>query len=197
MITSFGVAFATGFSLILAIGSQNAFVLRQGIRGQHVLPLVLFCGFSDAILIGLGVLGFGEVVTRFPALPQIMLVGAAIFLAIYGNLRLLAAWQGGQAIDDGQSRDTLWGTLALAAAFTWLNPHVYLDTLALMGSISLNYQPWPFFLGGAAASFTFFALLGFGARLLSPLLRTARAWRILDLLIGLTMWALVLVLLLK
>ena len=124
--------FGTGLSLILAIGSQNAFVLRQGLMRSHVLALVLFCGASDAILIGAGVLGFGALVERFPLFPQVMLWFGVTFLTFYGLTRLRAAWRGGNNMATGVSRSSLGQVLALAAAFTWLNPHVYLDTLCLL-----------------------------------------------------------------
>ena len=187
------IGFSSGLGLILAIGSQNAFVLRQGLMQRHVLPLVVFCGASDAILIGAGVLGFDAIVARVPFFRPLMLWLGVAFLSAYGVNRLWAAWQGGGAMAAGQSRTTLGGVLALAAAFTWLNPHVYLDTMALMGAISVEYktasEKFAFFLGGSLASFTFFAALGFGASRLRPLFTSARAWRVLDLLIAITMFA--------
>ena len=159
---------------------------------QHVLALVLFCGLSDAILIGAGVLGFGALVQAAPLFPAIMLWFGVAFLTYYGLNRLWAAWQGGGSMAAGQSRSSLRGVIVLAAAFTWLNPHVYLDTLALMGSISTGFHSGPeklaFFIGGASASMVFFAALGFGATFLTPLFASARAWRLLDMLIALTMF---------
>ena len=192
--SAFVTGLYSGFMLILAIGSQNAFVLRQGLKRLHVLPLVLFCATCDAILIGAGVLGFGSLTGVFPGFPQLMLWLGAAFLFFYGASRFWAAWQGKGEMGQGQTRVTLGQTLALAAAFTWLNPHVYIDTLALMGAISLRFDAFDeklaFFFGGSLASLVFFSALGFGAQFLSPLLSTPRAWRWLDTLIGLAMWGL-------
>ncbi|MBE0413414.1 LysE/ArgO family amino acid transporter [Yoonia sp.] len=186
--------FATGFSLILAIGAQNAFVLRQGLARAHVFWLCLLCATSDALLITAGVLGFGAIVTLYPMLPQIMAWGGAAFLIVYGAMRLQAAWQGKYDMQIAGQSAGLWPTLATGAAFTWLNPHVYLDTLGLVGAVSTQYlQTAPkaaFGAGAVIASFVFFFGLGYGARLLTPVMQSARAWRVLDVLIGLVMWAL-------
>ncbi len=185
--------FATGFSLILAIGAQNAFVLRQGLARAHVFWLCLLCAGSDAILIVTGVAGFSAVVALYPALPQIMAWGGAAFLLAYGALRFHAAWVGQYEMQiSGQSKG-LWATLATGAAFTWLNPHVYLDTLGLIGAISTEFAGSAriaFGAGAVLSSFVFFFGLGYGARLLAPIMRSARAWRLLDVVIGLVMWAL-------
>ncbi|MCI2398430.1 LysE/ArgO family amino acid transporter [Aliiroseovarius subalbicans] len=185
--------FATGFSLILAIGAQNAFVLRQGLLRQHVFWLCLFCAGSDALLIAAGVAGFSALVSAWPALPQVMSLAGAAFLIVYGLLRFREAWQGSYAMElDGQSR-SLGKTIAIAAAFTWLNPHVYLDTLGLIGAISTGFEgaalKWVFGAGAVIASFTFFFGLGYGARLLAPVMQSPRAWRVLDVIIGVVMWA--------
>ncbi len=193
MIAAALTGFATGGSLILAIGAQNAFVLRQGLARAHVLPLVLLCAISDAVLIAAGVAGFGVLVAAFPALPQIMALGGAGFLAVYGALRLRAAWRGSYALELSGRSAGLWRTLAIGAAFTWGNPHVYLDTLGLIGAVSTRFEgvERAAFGGGAvAASFAFFFSLGFGARLLAPVMTSARAWRILDAGVGVLMWAL-------
>ncbi|WP_439154692.1 LysE/ArgO family amino acid transporter [Yoonia sp.] len=186
--------FATGFSLILAIGAQNAFVLRQGLARAHVFWLCLLCATSDALLIMAGVLGFGAIVTLYPMLPQIMAWGGAAFLIVYGALRFRAAWQGQYEMQLAGKSNGLWATLATGAAFTWLNPHVYLDTLGLVGAVSTQYTDIPaktaFGIGAVTASFVFFFGLGYGARLLAPVMQSARAWRVLDVLIGLVMWAL-------
>ncbi len=186
--------FVTGFSLILAIGAQNAFVLRQGLLGAHVFWLCLLCALSDAALIAAGVIGFGTVVANFPALPRFMALGGAGFLGVYGAMRLLAAWRGDYAMTLSGKSAGLWVTLATGAAFTWLNPHVYLDTLGLVGAVSTQYHginPKSAFGAGAIlASFVFFFGLGYGARLLAPVMQSARAWRVLDVGIGLVMWGL-------
>ncbi len=193
MLSAAATGFATAFALILAIGAQNAFVLRQGLARQHVFWLCLLCAVSDAILITAGVLGFGVLVTQYPALPQIMAWGGAAFLIVYGAMRFWAAWQGQYDMQvSGQSKG-LWATLATGAAFTWLNPHVYLDTLALIGAISTAYlgaAKLAFGVGAVTSSFVFFFGLGYGARLLTPIMQSARSWRVLDVLIGLVMWAL-------
>jgi len=187
--------FATGLSLILAIGAQNAFVLRQGLLRRHVLPLCLLCAFSDAILIAAGVAGFGAIAGAAPWLPGAMALAGAAFLAVYGALRLRAAWRGDYALALSGQSASLGATLLTGAAFTWLNPHVYLDTLGLVGAVSTQFagaDRLAFGIGAMAASFAFFFALGYGARLLAPAMRSTRAWRRLDLLIGLTMWALAL-----
>ncbi|WP_394152409.1 LysE/ArgO family amino acid transporter [Loktanella salsilacus] len=194
MISAALTGFITGFSLILAIGAQNAFVLRQGLARAHVFWLCLFCATSDALLIAAGVLGFGAMVALYPSLPQVMAYAGAAFLAVYGLQRLIAAWRGEYALQLAGKTKALWPTLATAAAFTWLNPHVYLDTLGLVGAVSTNFHgaglKWAFGSGAVAASFVFFFSLGYGARLLGPVMQSARAWRILDTGIGLVMWAL-------
>lgn len=194
MIAAALTGFATGFSLILAIGAQNAFVLRQGLVRAHVFWLCLFCALSDAILIAAGVLGFGAVTALWPGLPQIMALAGAAFLAVYGLQRLIAAWRGDYALQIAGKSKGLWATLAMAAAFTWLNPHVYLDTLGLVGAVSTHYHTaglkLAFGIGAVTASFVFFFSLGYGARLLGPIMQSPRAWRVLDVLIAVVMWAL-------
>ena len=194
MIGPAATGFATGFSLILAIGAQNAFVLRQGLARQHVFGRCLLCATSDAILITAGVLGFSAIVAAPPLLPQIMAWGGAAFLFVYGAVRLRAAYLGQYDLHIAGTSAGLWATLATAAAFTWLNPHVYLDTLGLIGAISTQYDMnnarYAFGIGAVISSFVFFFGLGYGARLLAPIMQSARAWRILDVIIGLVMWAL-------
>ncbi len=194
MIVASITGFASAFALILAIGAQNAFVLRQGLARAHVFWLCLLCATSDAVLITAGVLGFGYIVGLYPLLPQIMAWGGAAFLIAYGAMRFWAAWQGEYAMQLAGESASLWKTLATGAAFTWLNPHVYLDTLGLIGAISTRFvEPLTktaFGVGAVTASFVFFFSLGYGARLLAPIMQSARAWRRLDLLIGLVMWLL-------
>ncbi|MCB1365297.1 MAG: amino acid transporter [Rhodobacteraceae bacterium] len=183
--------FALGFSLILAIGAQNAFVLRQGLRGEHVFWVCLTCALSDALLIAAGVAGFGTLAGLAPWFAPLMRWGGAGFLAWYGAASLLSAWRGGAALRAaGGAGAGLAATLATVLAFTWLNPHVYLDTVVLIGSVSAQYADRAgFALGAVLASFVFFFSLGYGARLLAPLFARPRAWQVLDALIGLTMWA--------
>ena len=184
--------FGLGFSLILAIGAQNAFVLRQGLRREHVLAVVLTCGVSDAVLIALGVFAFTAVSAVLPGLVPAMRWGGAAFLVGYGALAFRNAWRGGELLEaraDGAK--SLRQAVATALALTWLNPHVYLDTLALIGSVSAVFpgREGSFAAGAMAASFVFFFLLGYGARLLEPLFARPVSWRVLDAGIGMVMWA--------
>jgi L-lysine exporter family protein LysE/ArgO len=183
--------FSLGLSLILAIGAQNAFVLRQGLRREHVLATVLVCAISDAALIAAGVAGFGALARTLPGLETVMRYGGAAFLLWYGTRNFAAAWQGGAAIDTGgEARHSLRGVLVTVLALTWLNPHVYLDTVVLLGSISAQYDARLAFAAGAMlASFIFFFSLGYGARFLSPLFARPVAWQVLDVVVGATMWA--------
>lgn len=196
MLSAALAGFATGLSLILAIGAQNAFVLRQGLIGRHVFWLALFCAASDAVLISAGVAGFSAVTAAFPALPRLMTLAGAAFLLVYGAGRMRAALGPAHALGPARDGGTLAATLATAAALTWLNPHVYLDTLGLIGAVSTHYPPSApriaFGAGAVAASAVFFFSLGYGARLIAPVMRSARAWRLLDGVIALTMWALAL-----
>lgn len=184
--------FMVSFGLILAIGAQNAFVLRQGIRGEHVLPVVLFCAASDAILIALGVSGLSILTEMAPWLQDALKWGGAAFLLWYGARAFRSALCGGQALkaaDAGQGR-ALAATLATIALLTWANPHVWLDTVVLVGSVASQYpgRRLAFGAGAATASFVFFTALGFGARLLAPLFARPRAWQVLDALVGVVMW---------
>ena len=189
---------ALGLSLIVAIGAQNAFVLRQGLRREHVGSVVAFCALADAVLIAAGVLGMAQALAGQPDLARALALGGAAFLAFYGwralqralRPRGLEAAGGGATLSRGAA-------LAQAAAFTLLNPHVYLDTVLLVGSIGAQ-QPagsrgW-FVAGASAASLAWFGLLGFGARWLAPWFARPRAWQWLDGLIGLTMLTLSLLL---
>jgi L-lysine exporter family protein LysE/ArgO len=195
---NFWIGFATGLTLIVAIGSQNAFVLRQGIRREHVLPIVLFCAVSDALLIVAGIGGAGVVIRGNEALMQVTRIGGALFLASYSALAARRAWQGTQMDIDQNTGSTLAVALAACFGFTYLNPHVYLDTVVLLGSIA-NQRPdpgqWVFGVGACLASLVWFSALGFGARFLEPLFRTVTAWRVLDSAIALTMLALAMMLL--
>ncbi len=186
--------FVTAFSLILSIGAQNAFVLRQGLRKSHVIAVCLVCAVSDAILITFGVVGFGVIVQAYPALPDFMRYAGAAFLFAYGTLRFRAAWQGGETLDLSGNTQNFWPVILTCLAFTWLNPHVYLDTLGLIGAVSTNFPATPqklaFGLGAVLSSFTFFFGLGYGARFLAPLMQSEKAWRIFDAVIGATMWGL-------
>lgn len=184
--------FFTGFSLILAIGAQNAFVLRQGLRRAHVLAVVLACALSDAVLIAAGVFASARVSAAFPWMIPLMTWGGVAFLTVYGARAARSAWRGGGHLDpaDGQTQ-SLGAALATCLALTWLNPHVYLDTVVLIGAISADFgAARPLFgMGAILASFVFFFSLGYGARLLAPLFARETAWRVLDALIALVMWS--------
>jgi L-lysine exporter family protein LysE/ArgO len=190
-ISAFTTGFALGATLIIAIGAQNAFVLRQGLRREHVLIIVAFCALADLLLIGVGVAGVARVLGEAPRLTLALTVAGTLFLAWYGVRALARARRASSmSVEEGASRISVSNAVAQAAGFTFLNPHVYLDTVLLMGSIGAR-QPadlrfW--FVGGAAAaSGAWFTTLGFGARLLRPVFRTPRAWQLLDTLVGLTM----------
>lgn len=184
--------FLIGFGLIVAIGAQNAFVLRQGLIRRHVLAVTTVCALSDALLIAAGVAGLGTLVQATPGLLTVATLGGAAFLAAYGWLAARRALNPGALVAaSGEARD-IRATLAAALAFTWLNPHVYLDTVVLVGSLSARFSGADrlAFAGGAmAASAVWFYGLGFGARLLAPVFARPAAWRILDGLIACVMWA--------
>jgi L-lysine exporter family protein LysE/ArgO len=185
---------ALSFGLIVAIGAQNAFVLRQGLRRERVASVVFFCAAADATLIAAGVYGMAEALNDRPQWAQALALLGAIFLAWYGwnalqrmrNPAHLQASEGGENLSHRQA-------IAQAAAFTLLNPHVYLDTVVLVGSMGAQQpealQIW-FVAGASVASATWFGLLGFGARWLAPWFAHPRAWQVLDGIIGLTMWLL-------
>ena len=191
LLSVFVQGLALGLGLIVAIGAQNAFVLRQGLRREHVGPVVLFCAASDALLISAGVLGMAQALGNSPGLARALALGGAVFLAVYGwrALQRARAPQRLEASAEGQGLSRR-AALAQAAAFTLLNPHVYLDTVLLVGSIGAQ-QPLalqPVFVAGASvASLGWFTALGFGARWLAPWFARPRAWQALDGLIGLTM----------
>ena len=185
--------YSVAFSLILAIGAQNAFVLRQGLLRQHVFAISLFCALSDALLITAGVYGFAAATSLFPDLPRILAIAGALFLFAYGALRFRSAWLGAALETAKKSATSLKSALLACFAFTWLNPHVYLDTLGLIGAVSVAFEgtlKLIFALGAISASFSFFFALGYGARLLSPILSTKTAWKVLDAGIGGLMWVL-------
>lgn len=196
-----------GLSLIVAIGAQNVFVLRQGIRREHVLPVVIICAVSDALLIAAGVAGLGFVISAAPWLIVVARWAGALFLLAYGMLAARRAWRGGEQLRvdpaDGErtngrpsgaatataTRTALAPVIATALALTWLNPHVYLDTVLMLGSIAATHgeDRWLFAAGAIMASILWFTALGFGARYLGRWLRTERSWRILDALIAIVM----------
>ncbi len=182
----------TALSLIVAIGAQNAFVLRQGLMRQHVFAVALFCALSDAILIGAGVAGAGVIVKSHPGFLTFVRWGGAIFMLGYGLRAFISAWRGGQALAAGQAKKlSLGAVLATVAAITWLNPHVYLDTVILIGAVSVQASSrLAFALGAMSGSLAFFFTLAYGARLLEPVFARPLSWRILDFLVGVMMWTL-------
>lgn len=190
-LSAFFAGFLISLSLILAIGAQNTFVLRQGLKRQHILPLILFCAVSDAFLICLGVLGLGALLEPiFQKYADFMLCGAALWLGGYGVLRLREAARSSVAALAGDAVSSLKLVLSTAAILTFANPHVYLDTIVLIGTLSSVYageQKGAFALGAMSASFVFFTALGYGATLLSPLMSSVRSWRIVDVITGLLM----------
>jgi len=190
MSADFGVGFATSLALIVAIGSQNAFVLRQGILRQHVGALVLFCAVSDALLITAGIAGGGALVQASPVFMEITRIGGTVFLASYALLAARRTLQGGALHPEDQPGLGLGAALASCFAFTFLNPHVYLDTVVLLGSVANQRGAggrWWFGAGAALASAVWFSALGFGARLLQGVFARPLAWRVLDALIACTM----------
>jgi L-lysine exporter family protein LysE/ArgO len=190
-----------GAGLIIAIGAQNAFVLRQGLQQRHVGRVVLACAGADIALILAGVGGMGALVLQWPLLLQVLRIGGAVFLLWYGLQAGMRAWRGGSAlaagdVDGGDRRQVLLTCLA----FTLLNPHVYLDTVVLLGSLSTCYPGnlrWAFAAGACVASVAWFCTLGYGARLLQPVFRRPAAWRMLDTGVAIFMFCLATLLLLR
>lgn len=207
MLVSVLAGLGLGFSLIIAIGAQNLFVLRQGLRREHVLLAAGICALSDAVLIVLGVSGIGLVLQAVPWLFDVVRWAGAVFLVGYGLLAARRAWVpagdglrvDGDAEPDprssggtGVATATRTSSVVLTClALTWLNPHVWLDTVVLLGSVSAQYpgEGVAFALGATTASFVFFFALGFGARALAPVFARPAAWRVLDLCVGAVMWA--------
>ena len=184
-----------GASLIIAIGAQNAFVLRQGLKREHVLAIVAVCALSDIVLITLGVAGIGALVEAAPLALTIVTVAGALFLLGYAALAARRALRP-KALEAGAAASTpLLAAVLTALALTWLNPHVYLDTVLLLGSIAGTHGTpgrWWFALGACIASIAWFSGLAYGARLAAPRLADPRAWQVLDVLIGLVMLAIAL-----
>jgi len=189
--------FGLGAGLIIAIGAQNAYVLRQGIRREHVLLIATICFLCDATLISIGAAGFGYLVSSVPSLERVAAWGGAAFLAAYGLRAFYSALKPGSldaGNDSGEAPQagSAWAAAGVTLALSLLNPHVYLDTVVLLGSIAGQFQGlqrvW-FAIGAVIASAAWFYGLGLGARWLAPLFRKPMAWRVLDLLIGCVMWA--------
>ena len=183
------LGFMASFTLIGAIGAQNAFVLRQGIRREHVLPVVALCTVSDMALIAAGIAGVGAVVNAHPAAVDIAKVGGALFLFGYGLLAARRAWRPSTLTPSEAAPARLAGVLVTCLALTFLNPHVYLDTVVLLGTLANEHRDerWLFGIGAVTASAVWFFSLGLGARRLTGLFAKPMTWRILDGLIAATM----------
>jgi len=183
--------FMTGAGLIVAIGAQNAFVLRQGLQRRNVGLVVAVCSLGDIALILCGVAGIGALVQAWPGMLETLRFGGAAFLGWYGLQAARRAWRGAGGLAPSQGDESKWSRVLLAClAFTFLNPHVYLDTMVLVGSLSTRYTGvvrWAFALGACAASLLWFSTLGYSARLLVPVFRNPIAWRVLDAVIALFM----------
>jgi L-lysine exporter family protein LysE/ArgO len=196
MLSAFLTGFILGFSLILVIGAQNSFVLRQGLMGRHVFTVALFCSLSDAVLISIGVAGISIFLNNFINLVSDWLFGiSAIWLAGYGLLRLKDAVIGKSIlIAENSSVNGLASTLSFLVVLTFANPHVYLDTVVLIGSVSQqfpdNNTKLSYVLGASIASFVFFFSLAYGAKFLSPVMQRPIAWRLLDSFIAFVMFGL-------
>lgn len=192
METPFFTGMATGASLIIAIGAQNAFVLTQGLCKQHRFVVALICALCDAVLISAGVAGMGSLIEQSPRLMSIASGGGALFLFIYGLKSLYSAVRSDQGLQETKTHTTRSRQVILTTlAITLLNPHVYLDTVVLLGSISATFANEGRYLFGAGAismSFIWFFTLAYGSGFLAPLFRKPITWRILDILIFLVMW---------
>jgi L-lysine exporter family protein LysE/ArgO len=185
VLTSALAGFVASIVLIVAIGAQNAFVLRQGLRREHVLPVVLTCALSDLALIAAGIAGLGAVITARPAAVTVIRWAGAAFLFGYAALAAKRAWRPSALKPAGQAPATLRATLLTCLALTYLNPHVYLDTVLLLGSVAQQHpHRWLFGIGAAVASAAWFSALGLGAQWLAPVLSRPNAWRALDGLIA-------------
>ena len=188
------VGFATGIGLIVAIGTQNAFVLRQGIRREHVAVVVAVCAISDLLLIGVGTAGIGIIFERAPWIIQVMRWGGVAYLLWFAWTSLRSAFGSASSLQltaangSAPPARSVWAVAGATAALTWLNPHVYLDTVVMLGTVANQQaQPWVFAVGAMLASLVWFAALGFGAHLLAPVLRSPRAWRAIDVGIAIVM----------
>lgn len=192
--------FFSGLALIIAVGSQNAFVLRQALRREHRLPIAAICIAADTTLIFAGVAGLGALIQAHAGLLSLVRYGGAAFLLVYGAMALRRAWQGGQLLVASGACMTRWGAILACLGFTFLNPHFYLDTVILLGALANQHGDdgrWIFGYGAALASLLWFVALAYGASYLAPLFRKASSWRVLDTLIGVTMLSLALSLLIQ
>jgi L-lysine exporter family protein LysE/ArgO len=185
--------FLLGLGLIVAIGAQNAYVLRLGLKRQHVFAICLACSLADALLIVAGVAGLGTWISRSPDLIRWVTIAGALFLTAYGFMAARRVMKTETLAPSQESETGLKGALATGLAFTFLNPHVYLDTVVLVGGLSAAYAGLAragFAAGAAMASFVWFFGLGYGARLLIPIFSRPASWRILDGFVAIVMWTL-------
>lgn len=194
MLTTIIQGFFVSFGLIVAIGAQNAYVLKQGLLKQHIFWVCLVCFLCDFTLLSLGVLGLGSLISQSNLATLGLAIFGAVFLLWYGFRSFRSAYQGGAnlSVDGTRSQTTLKQTIATTLALTLLNPHVYLDTLVLVGSIAsplATTEKYQFLIGAVFASALWFFGLGYGARLLIPLFAKPNTWRVLDGFIGVVMWA--------
>ena len=199
LINVFITAFVLAAGLIMAIGAQNSHVLRQGIAGHYVGITVILCAFFDTVLMTSGVFGFGWLLTQLPMLEDVARVGGAVFLLWYGSRCVRSAMAPLSSVSvESRVATSLPAAIATVSAFTLLNPHVYLDTLVLIGSIGGQYEGTArtvFAVGAFTASWVWFIALGYGARLVRPYFENPRAWQVLDGFIALVMFAIALSLL--
>jgi L-lysine exporter family protein LysE/ArgO len=192
MLSIFLTGVLTGLALIVAVGAQNAFVLRQGIRGEHVLAVIVVCMVSDIVALTAGVAGLGVVMERWPAVLPIAQIGGGLYLLAFGVQSALRAWRPVPLDADGGSSMTVRRAVLLTLALTWLNPHFYLDAILMLGTVANSFgdQRWWFCAGAIAASLAWFPALGFGARSLRGIFARPSAWRVLDSGIAVLMGAL-------
>jgi L-lysine exporter family protein LysE/ArgO len=183
------IGFLTSFALIAAIGAQNAFVLRQGIRGEHVVPVVALCTVSDLVLIVAGIAGVGALISAHPAAVTVARIGGAAFLIGYGLMAARRAWRPSALRPTADAPARLASVLLTCAALTFLNPHVYLDTVVLLGTVANEHADsrWLFGVGAVTASAVWFTGLGLGARQLAGLFARPATWRVLDGVIAVVM----------
>ncbi|GIU23913.1 LysE/ArgO family amino acid transporter [Shewanella sp. MBTL60-007] len=193
MQTAFIQGMGIGGSLIMAVGAQNAFVLKQGLKRSHSLPIAAICSFIDAVMITAGVAGLGHLILAFPLIKDIASFGGALFLLIYGYGALKSSFRESRMeSDDTLAADSLKKAVLTTLAISLLNPHLYLDTVVLLGSISVQFEgtekQW-FGAGAVLASFVWFFSLSLGAKYLSPVFKKPKAWCYLDRFICITMWS--------
>ncbi|MCF8604248.1 LysE family transporter [Gordonia sp. HY442] len=184
----------TGTGLIIAIGPQNVFMLRQGISGSHVIPVVAVCVVSDIVLISAGTIGLGAAVSAHPTIITAAKIVGGAYLVVLGLIAARRAWKprATSTTDDSGRNRGMWAALGTALALTWLNPHTYIDTVLTLGSIASSHADakWAFTVGACVGSLVWFLALGLGARKVAPVFSSVRAWRILDAVIAVVMAAL-------